>query len=101
MATLDEEEVKRRAHRIWESEGRPEGRDFQNYMDAVAELMAETDNEEAPANGSGSAPSGISTSLQPGGTAPVGGAPTVGSIGTGGGATAGKPTGSARGNQAE
>jgi hypothetical protein len=101
MATLDEEEVKRRAHRIWEGEGRPEGRDFQNYMDAVAELMAEIDNAEAPTNGTAPAPSGISTGLQPGGTAPVGGAPTVGSIGTGGGATGGKPTGSARGNQAE
>ena len=84
MPDLDQEDIKRRAHQLWEEEGRPEGRDFQNYMDAVAQLMAEqgTDTPEA-APGSG----GISTNLHPGGMAPVGGASVVGSIGTGGAAS--------------
>jgi hypothetical protein len=92
MTTLDEDEIKRRAHGIWEQEGRPEGREFQNYMDAVSEMMAEAEGgKERPTTG----PSGISSGLHPGGTAPSGGASGVGSIGTGGGATAGRPTGSA------
>jgi hypothetical protein len=98
MANLDEEEVKRRAHQIWESEGRPEGRDFQNYMDAVAQMMAGGgDSQELPSG----APSGLSTNLQSGGMAPVGGAPMVGSIGTGGAPTGGNSTGSARGKQSQ
>ncbi len=98
MATLDEDEIKRRAYRIWEGEGRPEGREFQNYMDAVAEMMAETESGDArPDSGA----SGLSTNLQPGGMAPVGGAPMVGSIGTGGAPTGGSATGSARGKRAE
>lgn len=95
--TLDEHEIKQRAHQIWEGENRPEGRDFQHYMEAVAELMAERDGGERPKNG----PSGISTSLHPGGVVPAGGATTMGSIGTGGGQTMGRPTGSARGGQSE
>lgn len=98
MANLDEEEIKRRAHQIWESEGRPEGREFQNYMDAVAQMMAE---EEGSQGRPTEAPSGLSTNLQPGGTAPVGGAPMVGSLGTGGAPTGGEPTGNARGKQSE
>lgn len=98
MALLDEEEIKRRAHAIWEKEGRPEGRDFQNYMDAIAEMMAEAEgDDQRPTSG----PGGISTNLHPGGMAPAGGAATVGSIGTGGGTTAGAPTGSAGGEQSE
>ncbi|WP_245895059.1 DUF2934 domain-containing protein [Devosia submarina] len=98
MAMLDEDEIKRRAYRIWENEGRPEGREFQNYMDAVAELMAESDTvQDSPGMGA----SGLSTNLQSGGMAPVGGAPTIGSIGTGGAATGNRATGSARGKQAE
>jgi hypothetical protein len=95
--TLDEDEIKRRAHQIWEQEGRPDGRHFQNYMDAVAQLMAERDSGQRPTDG----PAGISTNLHPGGIAPAGGAATVGSIGTGGGQTAGQATGSARGDQSE
>ncbi|WP_127753003.1 DUF2934 domain-containing protein [Devosia sp. 1566] len=98
MPTLDDEDIKRRAHQIWEREGRPEGREFQNYMDAVAELTAEDENSsDRPTQ----APSGLSTNLQPGGIAPVGGAPNVGSIGTGGGQTAGNATGTARGENSE
>ena len=88
MPDLDQEEIKRRAHQLWEEEGRPEGRHFQNYMDAVAQLMAEQGSDvtaAAPASG------GISTNLHPGGMAPVGGASFMGSIGTGGAASG--PTG--------
>jgi len=98
MPTLDDEDIKRRAHQIWEREGRPEGRDFQNYMDAVTELVEEG---EASSGQHLAAPSGLSTNLQPGGMAPVGGAPTVGSIGTGGAPTGGSATGSARGGNSE
>ncbi|MDB5612940.1 MAG: hypothetical protein JWQ22_593 [Devosia sp.] len=98
MTMLDEDEIKRRAHGIWEKEGRPEGREFQNYMDAVSEMMAEVEGgKERPTTG----PSGLSTALHPGGTAPSGGAAIVGSIGTGGGSTAGQPTGSAGGGHSE
>jgi hypothetical protein len=98
MTTLNEDDIKRRAHQIWESEGRPEGREFQNYMDAVAQLMAEDGNSAAPPTGG---PTGISSNLHPGGVAPAGGAPMVGSIGTGGGQTAARPTGSADRSQSE
>ena len=98
MPTLDDEDVKRRAHKIWEREGRPEGRDFQNYMDAVAELVAESEeSSDRPAQ----APSGLSTNLHPGGTLPAGGAATVGSLGTGGGATGGNHTGNVAGGSSE
>ena len=98
VPTLNEEDIKSRAHQIWEREGRPEGRDFQNYMDAVSELVAEGDGSlDRPVQ----APSGLSTGLQPGGVVPAGGAPTVGSIGTGGGQTAGNATGTARGGNSE
>ena len=35
MADLNEEEVKQRAYQLWEQEGCPEGREFQNYMQPV------------------------------------------------------------------
>jgi hypothetical protein len=93
MPDLNQDDIKQRAHQIWESEGRPEGRDFQNYMDAVAQLMAEQGEDHSSAMpGSG----GIASNLHPGGMAPVGGASLVGSIGTGGAASG--PTGTRRGN---
>ena len=98
MPTLNDEDIKRRAHQIWEREGRPDGRDFQNYMAAVAELVDESGES---ANHSVQVPSGLSTNLQPGGVAPVGGAPTMGSIGTGGAPTGGNATGTARGENSE
>ncbi|MDF2799358.1 MAG: hypothetical protein K0R85_2102 [Devosia sp.] len=98
MPTLDDEEIKRRAHQIWEREGRPEGREFQNYMDAVAELTAESEQgSDRPTQ----APSGLSTNLQPGGVAPAGGAAGMGSIGTGGASTGGSATGTALGDNSE
>lgn len=97
MPTLDEDEIKRRAYEIWEREGRPEGRDYQNYMEAVAEMMAESDGGVPQSQPT----SGISTNLQPGGIAPVGGQPLVGSLGTGGAPTGGNATGSIRERQFE
>ena len=86
MADLNEEEVKQRAYQLWEQEGCPEGREFQNYMDAVAQIMAEQESE-----GTMRAEGGISSGLHPGGVAPAGGASFVGSMGTGGAASG--PTG--------
>jgi hypothetical protein len=65
--------------------------------------IIKTDRRESPMNDQTKAPkkpaggSGLSSGLQPGGTAPNNkpGA-TVGSIGTGGGSTAGRSTGNAR-----
>ncbi len=96
MTTLYEEDIKRRAHEIWEREGRPEGRDTQNYFDAVGELMAEQEGGDAHARPT-SGPAGHSSSLHPGGVSPAGGAPLEGALGTGGPATGGQPTGFASG----
>jgi hypothetical protein len=41
-----EERIKQRAHRIWEEEGRPEGRDKEHW-DMAAELVAIEDNYSA------------------------------------------------------
>ena len=88
MPDLNEEDVKRRAYQLWEEQGRPKGSQFQNYMDAVAQLMGEQGTDPAPPV---PASGGIATNLHPGGMAPVGGASLVGSIGTGGAASG--PTG--------
>ena len=50
------------------------GRDFQNYMDAVAGLMAELNGGQRPTESQ----SGLSANLHPGGMTPAGGAATVG-----------------------
>ena len=91
MPDLDEDEIRTRAHKMWEDEGRPEGQDTHFWFRAVEELMAEQGNTGRPTEG----PGGLSTGLQPGGVAPVGGATTTGSIGTGGAATGNVSTGSA------
>jgi hypothetical protein len=38
---IDEERVRRRAHEIWEREGRPEGRHDQHWQQAKDELAVE------------------------------------------------------------
>ncbi|WEF23050.1 DUF2934 domain-containing protein [Paracoccus sp. S3-43] len=40
-----QERIKRRAHEIWESEGRPEGRDAEHWSRAEEELRTQTDGE--------------------------------------------------------
>jgi hypothetical protein len=108
------EKIRARAHQIWEREGRPEGRHEQHWAQAAHEI----DNEDAATRGEGPTVTayndptrpggavegrprpaggrGISSGLQQGGASPGGGhaARTAGALGTGGGSTAGRPTGS-------
>ena len=88
-----EEQIRARAHQIWESEGRPEGLQDEHWERARRELEgAGSVAGETPK----SQPGGLSSGLQPGGTIP-GGSPasTTGSFGTGGGSTNRKATGGA------
>jgi hypothetical protein len=115
MASEREEKIKSRAYAIWEREGRPHGRDRAHWAQAAREVDSEN---PAPADASQgikvtayndptrsggpvegrphpSGSSGVSSGLQPGGARPGGGpATTRGSVGTGGGSTAGRATGS-------
>ncbi len=43
----DEERIRRRAHEIWEGEGRPEGRDGEHWAQASREIEAESDGSAA------------------------------------------------------
>lgn len=42
---MDEEAIRRRAHEIWEREGRPEGREAEHWERARAELAAGSGGE--------------------------------------------------------
>jgi hypothetical protein len=53
--TPEEDEVRRRAHQLWEQEGQPEGRELEHWQQALAELERE-DEREADTN-SASTPS--------------------------------------------
>jgi hypothetical protein len=114
--THNHEKIRARAHQIWEREGRPEGRDEQHWAQAEHEIANEEAAAEAAEGGlkvtpyndptrpggpvEGSAhPAGgrgVSSGLQQGGVSPGGGvgSRTAGAIGTGGGTTAGRDTGS-------
>jgi hypothetical protein len=48
-----EERVRQRAYRIWEEEGRPEGREHEHWQRAVrdVEAQASTDAGETPTTG--------------------------------------------------
>jgi Protein of unknown function (DUF2934) len=101
-----DERIRQRAYEIWESEGRPDGQATKHWEQAASEVGAsEGEGEQAggrqgdqaggAANASGGG-SGLATGLQPGGRIPSASpAAGAGSIGTRGGSTAGKPTGSA------
>ena len=91
MAEIDEDRIRQRAYQIWERKGQPDGEHEQHWAEAIGELMG----EDRLSQGAGT--SGMSTPLHPGGTLPAGGADTVGSIGTGGGATGNTVTGSQAG----
>ena len=96
-----EERIRRRAHQIWEEEGRPVGQEADHWRRAAQEI----DGERGRAGNGGdiarggldpeamaTAPGGLGTGLQPGGTKPGGGpAAGAGSIGIGGASAAGKP----------
>lgn len=98
-----ETRIRERAHELWESEGRPEGRERDHWERAAREVDGEgsqdssdrgalNNREEIPTASVGSA-----SGLQPGGTSPGGGPGAgAGSIGTGGGSTGGASTGSVR-----
>lgn len=87
MDTEREEQIRARAHEIWEEEGRPEGREEEHWRRAAQELVGNDQADEA-------VDVGASSGLHPGGTLPAGGHKSEGSIGTGGGSTAGDRTGS-------
>jgi hypothetical protein len=102
MDTDREERIRRRAHEIWEREGQPHGRDREHWSEAAREIEGESAGEDRSFQRGGideaaamsTAPGGLGTGLQPGGMKPGGGPDAAfGSIGTGGGSTAGKATG--------
>ena len=110
MASQNEEKIRARAHQLWESEGRPHGRDREHWEQAARELGNETgpsSTERTASAGAGpvgpaqpGGAGGVASGLQPGGVRPGGGpAATKGGIGTGGGSTAGKPSGSVSGTR--
>jgi hypothetical protein len=67
-----------------------------------SEIEIDEANDKMGGPTTGSLDAGLSSSLQPGGTMPGGGPGTgVGSLGTGGGQTAGQPTGNAKKPQPE
>lgn len=45
MTTQQEQEIRARAYRIWEGEGRPEGRDKIHWRQAEEEVSGETDGD--------------------------------------------------------
>jgi hypothetical protein len=84
----NEQQIRERAYAIWESEGRPHGRDADHWRQASEELAAASAAHKVSGNG-------LASGLQPGGTLPGASPATgMGSIGTGGGSTANRPTGS-------
>jgi len=87
-----EERIRARAHAIWEGEGRPEGREHEHWEQARRELEGEDGGEQLAGATNAAGAGGLATGLQPGGTMP---GASVGSIGTGGGSTAGHASGSA------
>ena len=96
MDSDKEEKIRRRAYEIWEAEGKPEGREQEHWERAAREIEQETSET---GGGSTEPPeeAGLSSGLQPGGTLP-GASPAngEGSIGTGGGSTKGRRTGTAK-----
>ena len=51
-----EARIRERAYQIWEREGRPEGRDFDHWTRAVAEVSAEEGGDKGPAPAKQAAP---------------------------------------------
>ena len=82
-----QEEIRLRAHQIWEAEGRPDGKEAEHWARAEQELSGRDGNAGAGEQTEG----GIASGLQPGGTTPSASPGAgVGSLGTGGGSTAGR-----------
>jgi hypothetical protein len=51
-----EARIRERAYQLWEREGRPEGRDFDHWTRAVAEVSAEEGGDKGPAPAKQAAP---------------------------------------------
>ncbi|MGK9171026.1 DUF2934 domain-containing protein [Inquilinus limosus] len=96
MDTSLEDRIRARAHEIWESEGRPSGRDREHWERALREVQAGETSESADiAPPEGTTGAGIASGLAPDGTTPGRGpAAGLGSIGTGGASTASTSSGS-------
>jgi hypothetical protein len=94
-----EQQIRKRAHQIWEEEGCPQGREREHWERAEREINARDAGDQGARERSGpdeiAGSVGVASGLQPGGTNPGGGPGAgAGSLGTGGGSTAGAPTGS-------
>ena len=84
MTAPDEERVQKRAHEIWEREGRPSGQETCHWEQAKGEI--ETEDAVTTVTGQQIGDGGLSRDIQAGGTNPGSGpAATAVSIGTGGG----------------
>lgn len=66
----NEQEIRKRAHEIWESEGRPEGRHEHHWQRAKDEVSSQPKAKVRRKNVSETAP--VASNLQPGGTIPDG-----------------------------
>jgi hypothetical protein len=86
----NEQEIRERAYRIWEEDGRPEGRDRDHWYRAEAESGAAADPRDGPASaasdgefaGEAESDNALASGLQRGSTKPGGGpAAGAGSIG--------------------
>ena len=67
---ISEEAIRERAYHIWEREGRPHGRDFEHWVRAQVELIAET-----PPTMTASPPSGNTAPTRPRPSSPRSAAP--------------------------
>lgn len=72
-----EEQIRARAHQIWEEEGRPEGREQEHWSKAAREMEGHRATEEG-------AFTGIESETQPGAPLPDGARANKHDIGTGG-----------------
>ncbi len=64
-----DERIRRRAHEIWEEEGRPEGREYSHWLRARAEINDEEDGD-APAPAERTSKADIARNALPPGTVP-------------------------------
>jgi hypothetical protein len=84
-----EEQIRNRAHQIWEREGRPDGRESEHWARAMREI-----DDEAGSGQQTAEDADLAAGLQQGGTTPAGG--PAASVGSAGGGPAGRAGGSAR-----
>ena len=56
MGVISDDAVRERAYHIWEREGRPHGRDFEHWVRAKVELVAEASNNNSKSAAAKSSP---------------------------------------------